>query len=157
MAGSTVIPGDLTINNGTVTMTTIGGQIAPTSHVALNGGSVLNLVGSNKLTTVSFNDIGGNGVNAGIANPTVNINTTTVVAAIANGTNVVRVPNTSGLVVGQTITGTGVPAGTTITAIDPVNNQITGVRHGDDRHEPDSHRRRRARHHGGECDHRCER
>jgi autotransporter-associated beta strand protein len=58
-AGVTVIPGDLTINNATVTMNTNPQQIAAASNVAVNGGGVLNLVGTNTLGSLSFNNSGG--------------------------------------------------------------------------------------------------
>ncbi|MGB8169481.1 MAG: autotransporter-associated beta strand repeat-containing protein [Chthoniobacteraceae bacterium] len=64
-AGSVAIPGDLTINNATVTMNVYGGQIAPTGTVNINGGGVLNLARTNTLNAVNFNNTGGAG------NPTV--------------------------------------------------------------------------------------
>ncbi|MDB6120931.1 MAG: hypothetical protein JWO08_4712, partial [Verrucomicrobiaceae bacterium] len=61
LAGSLVIPGDLTINNATVTMNGVAGQIASSANIAINGGGVLNLVGNNTFNGVlSFNNPGGN-------------------------------------------------------------------------------------------------
>ena len=57
--GSIAVPGNLTINGGTVTMNTNAGQIVPTSNVALSDGAVLTLTGSNVLNSVSFAGIGG--------------------------------------------------------------------------------------------------
>ncbi len=54
------------------------------------------------------------------ATPAVSFNITTV-----NATNVATVDNTTGLVIGQTITGVGVPNNATITAIDPVGKTVT--------------------------------
>ena len=52
--------------------------------------------------------------------PAVNFNITTV-----NTTNMATVDNVTGLVVGQTLTGTGIPNNATITAIDPVGKIVT--------------------------------
>src|SRR4029079_2997474 len=52
--------------------------------------------------------------------PAVSFNVTTV-----NATNVATVDNTTGLIIGQTITGVGVPNNATITAIDPVGKTVT--------------------------------
>jgi autotransporter-associated beta strand protein len=121
LIGSAVIPGDLTINNATVTeANNIAGQINSASNVTINGGGVLTLVGGNTLKALNFNDIGGGG------NPTVNINTMTI-STVANGTNVVTVPYTTGLVVGQGVSGTGISAGTTITAINGNNVTLSAV------------------------------
>ena len=59
IAGSTVIPGDITINNATVTMNTNPQQIVATGNVAINGGGTLNLTGTNVLASVAFNNSGG--------------------------------------------------------------------------------------------------
>ena len=58
--GSVVVPGNLTINNATVTMNTNAGQIAPASNVTVNGGGTLTLVNTNTLSSVTFNNSGGN-------------------------------------------------------------------------------------------------
>ncbi|MEA3209273.1 MAG: hypothetical protein QOE70_2330 [Chthoniobacter sp.] len=46
-------------------------------------------------------------------------------AITATGSTAVTVSSTSGLVIGQTVTGTGIPAGATIASIDVPNNTIT--------------------------------
>jgi len=66
IAGTTVIPGDLTINgssSGTTTVTMVGnaGQIAPAANIAINGSSSLTYVGNNSLNgTLAFTNEGGN-------------------------------------------------------------------------------------------------
>ena len=62
----------------------------------------------------------GAGTLAVAATPAVNFNITTA-ATVTTAT----VDNVTGLVVGQTITGTGIPNNATITAIDPVNKIVT--------------------------------
>ncbi len=59
-AGTVVIPGDVTLNNANLTMSTNAGQIAATSNVSINGSGVLSLVGSNTLSSLTFNNTGGN-------------------------------------------------------------------------------------------------
>ncbi|MEA3209118.1 MAG: hypothetical protein QOE70_2175 [Chthoniobacter sp.] len=46
-------------------------------------------------------------------------------AVTTTGSTTVSVPSTSGLVIGQAVTGTGIPAGATIAALDVPNNTIT--------------------------------
>ena len=64
-SGIVVVPGDLNINNATVTMNTNAGQIATTSNVTVVGTGTLNLVGaSNTLQSLTFNNIGGSTLNS---------------------------------------------------------------------------------------------
>ena len=72
-ANTVVIPGDLTLNNATLTMSTNGGQIAATSNVTINGSGVLTLTGANTLNSVVFANSGGS------ATPTVTIGTTSLI------------------------------------------------------------------------------
>ena len=69
-AGTVVIPtGGITLNNANLTMSTNQGQIDASNDVAVNGGSVLTLVGTNTLNSITFNSTGG------AATPTVAVGT----------------------------------------------------------------------------------
>ncbi|MBA4015748.1 MAG: hypothetical protein C0483_01025 [Pirellula sp.] len=72
-ANTVVIPGDLTLNNANLTMSTNGGQIAATSNVTINGSGVLTLTGANTLNSVTFNNTGGG------VTPTLTIGTTSLI------------------------------------------------------------------------------
>ncbi len=93
-AGLIAVPGDLTINNSTVTMVTNSGQIAAGSNVSINGGGVLTTVGTNTLNSVTFNNDGGTGM------PTVNAATklilTSANAITAKNDNLSTTPTISG-------------------------------------------------------------
>ncbi len=97
LAGQAEIPaGGLTLNNALVTMTTNAGQIDPTNAVTLNGGSSLTLFGSNTLSNVTFNNIGG----FAAANPTVATATALALSApdaiTVTNDNIGSVPSISG-------------------------------------------------------------
>jgi autotransporter-associated beta strand protein len=89
-----IIPGDLTINNATVTMNTNAGQIAASSNVTIHGGGILNLTGTNTLTSLTIYDDGGNG------NPTANVSTlltlTAATAITAGNDNLSYTPTIAG-------------------------------------------------------------
>jgi hypothetical protein len=51
--------------------------------------------------------------------------TTTLTGAVSNGSATVGLSNTSGLAVGEQVTGNGIPAGTTITQINANGTQLT--------------------------------
>ncbi|HEY5312820.1 MAG TPA: autotransporter-associated beta strand repeat-containing protein, partial [Pirellulales bacterium] len=60
-AGAVVIPaGGLALSSATLTMVTNAGQIDPSNDVTLNGDSKLTLTGSNTLSSLTFNNRGGN-------------------------------------------------------------------------------------------------
>ncbi len=74
------IPGDLTVNNATVNMSTVSGQIAPTSNVFINGGGSVTLGAyttgpTQTLASVTFTNDGGN------ANPTLSLGTPTTLTS----------------------------------------------------------------------------
>lgn len=93
-ANIVLIPGDLVINNATVTMVTNAGQIAASSNVTINGGGILNLTGTNTLNTLNIYDVGGNG------NPTANVGTlltlTAATAISASNDNLSYTPTIAG-------------------------------------------------------------
>ncbi len=66
-AGTVAIPGNLLINNATVTLLSPG-QIRATANVTVDGGGVLNLPGNNTVSSFVFNNRGGSG---GAGAPTV--------------------------------------------------------------------------------------
>ena len=66
-----------------------------------------------------------NVVNDLVMNGLSNISYTSVSGSTTSGSNVVSVPSTTGLSPGQTITGTGIPTGTTIVSVNNGSNQIT--------------------------------
>ncbi|EDY20582.1 autotransporter-associated beta strand repeat protein [Chthoniobacter flavus Ellin428] len=78
---------------------------------------MLNLVGINTLNKLTFADVGGNGT------PSVNANGMAITLTTTSGSPTITVPFTNGLAVGQSVTGTGIPAGTTILSI--AGNTIT--------------------------------
>ena len=55
-AVASIVPGNLTINNATVTETAAG-QIAAASDVTMNGGGTLTMVGTNTLKSLTFGNI----------------------------------------------------------------------------------------------------
>jgi autotransporter-associated beta strand protein len=74
--GLIAIPGNLTITNGAVTMSTVPNQIAATSAVTINGGGTLTFANytsavTTNLASLTFNNAGG------AANPTVALGTPT--------------------------------------------------------------------------------
>jgi len=80
-ATAQTIPGNLTINNATVTMNTNAGQIAATSNLAINGGGTITFANytaaaTNTLSSIAFNNQGGTG------NPTVALGTPTAASAL---------------------------------------------------------------------------
>ncbi len=58
--GAVLVQGNLLVNNATVTMNNVQGQIAPTSNVTIAGGGTVTLMGSNTLNSVTLNNQGGN-------------------------------------------------------------------------------------------------
>ncbi len=75
-AGTVVIPaGGVTLNNANLTMSTNAGQIDASNDVAINGGGVLTLVGSNTLNSLTFANMGGT------ATPTVAVATSLTLSA----------------------------------------------------------------------------
>jgi autotransporter-associated beta strand protein len=98
-AGTVVIPaGSLTITGATVTMLTNEGQISLNTALTINNGGVLNLVGTNTLTSIAFNNFGSN------ATPTVATGAGSLVLTSLNPFTVVNqdasvVPTVSGTVV----------------------------------------------------------
>ena len=111
LAGTTVIPGNLTINGSTggtsVNMLTNPQQIAATGNVTINGTGTLNLVGANTLASLSFNNTGGN------AAPTVALGTSGTLT-LTNGL----------IVINDSLSFTPTISGTTSTLALP-NNTIT--------------------------------
>ncbi|MGB8167196.1 MAG: autotransporter-associated beta strand repeat-containing protein [Chthoniobacteraceae bacterium] len=59
LAGAVAIPGDLMINNATTTLN-LAKQLRTTAKVTIDGSGVLNMVGSNTISRVVFNNRGGN-------------------------------------------------------------------------------------------------
>ena len=111
LAGTTVIPGDITINGSTggtvVNMLTNPQQIAAAGNVTINGTGTLNLIGTNTLASLSFNNSGGN------AAPTVALGTGGTLT-LTNGITVVN----------DSLSFTPTISGTTSTLLLP-NNTIT--------------------------------
>ncbi|MDI1314046.1 autotransporter-associated beta strand repeat-containing protein, partial [Prosthecobacter sp.] len=98
-ASTLVIPGDLVINNSTVTMANgnmfnaTTGQIAATSNVTLNGGSTLNFFNYGVATTTTLNSLTFSN-DGGVAHPAVRFNAPgalhTLVLAATNAITVVN-------------------------------------------------------------------
>ncbi|NBV35626.1 MAG: hypothetical protein EBR81_18000, partial [Proteobacteria bacterium] len=108
----TVVPGDLVINNTTLTMGTVAGQIASASNVTLNGGASLTLYGNNTLNSVRFNNTGAQ------ATPTLNSGAQSQTpTTVTNGSLVIVMAGSYNLTIGQLVSGTGVIPGTRITAV----------------------------------------
>lgn len=115
-AGIVQIPGNLTINNAAVAMgATNPGQIATAGNILINGGGTLAYTGANSVTgTITFNNQGGT------VNPTISkADYTNASVVITNASPTVTMANTNGFAVGQQVSGTGIPAGATIIAVNP--------------------------------------
>ncbi len=123
IAAGANLPGNgLTINGGTVTQTATG--VLTSQAVTLNGGSVLNLntLGSNALTSLTFNN------NGGTATPTVAV-ATGVTLSLPGGGNIITASSAN---VGTTATistaGTGAvdfAAGSPTITVNPI--MVTGT------------------------------
>ncbi|MCX8489111.1 MAG: autotransporter-associated beta strand repeat-containing protein, partial [Opitutales bacterium] len=80
-SGLVILPGDVVINgvnsgtNTSLTMVTNAGQIAQTSNITINGGGTLTMTGSNTLSSLTFNNEGGQ------ATPTVATSTLLVLSS----------------------------------------------------------------------------
>ena len=89
------MPGGIFIEGGTLTQT--AGAVIPSQAVTISGNGVITLNVSNSVT-----------------------NTITTAGSI-----VLNVPNVNGITIGQLVTGTGIPAGEFVTAVNPANNTVT--------------------------------
>ncbi|MEO6755058.1 MAG: autotransporter-associated beta strand repeat-containing protein [Chthoniobacteraceae bacterium] len=119
-AGTTVIPGDLVINNATVSIVS----------TAITGTTT---AGSKLITLANVNGLSlgmavlGTGVPDGefITGLAAAGNVLVAGATTTAGSNIISVPTTAGLVIGMAVGGGGLPAGEFITAISPGQITIT--------------------------------
>jgi autotransporter-associated beta strand protein len=117
VANQTIPAGGLTINNAAATM--IAGspnQINSANDITINGGGVINFWGNHTQNgTLTFNNSGGAG-NPTFRTQSVTSNNSTT--ATNNSTLTLSgAGSTLGLAVGMPVTGTNIPAGTTVAAI----------------------------------------